>query len=229
MRNVYGFSAPRTCCCTGSSLVNWSRALAASPASPGPAGEAAASGQGTRVRGAEDPLPDGQQRDVPVPGPNRVPPASPVQWARLPRTRRVAGARRRGPALRPVAARRTGPGRRPRPPPPRSSRPGWHACATCTGCPRREPAVAPAAADLATGPGRWPRPPPPRSSGRGWRARAGCPGAPRTAARSTTGSSAANWSRAPARVSRLPSPIGEIAANAQGARVLGSPDPLFVR
>ena len=33
----------------------------------------------------------------------------------------------------------------------------------------------------------------------------------------------------PDRVPRLPGPVGEVAANAQGARVLGAEDPLFVR
>ena len=40
------------------------------------------------------------------------------------------------------------------------------------------------------------------------------------------GSSAANWSRGPGRIPRLPGPAGKVVAGGQGVRVLGAQDPL---
>ena len=209
---------------TGSSAAYWSRAPAGSPASPGPAGEVGAGGQGVRVLRAEDPL-----------------------------------------AAR-AAARRTGPGRRPRPPPPRSSGRGWRARVRVSGCsgPRTRSPHGQQRGVLVPGPGRVPRLPGPAgevaAGGQGVRVL-------RAETRSSTGSSAANWSRAPAaspaspvqrarlaravrvsgcsgprtrsrdgqqrgelvpgpgRVPRLPGPAGEVGAGGQGVRVLRAEDP----
>ena len=168
---------------TGSSPANRSRAPAGSPASPGPAGQFVAGGQGARVLGAEHPL--------------------------------VARA----------AARRTGPGRRPDPPPPQSSGPGcageqgarvlWAEDPFPDGQQRRE---------LVPGPGRVPRlPGPVGQAGRGRPGSSGC-SEPRT--RSSTGSSAANWSRAAAGSPACPVQRARLVRAAQGVRVLRAEDPL---
>ena len=177
---------------------------------------------------AEDPLVRRQQRGELVPGPGRV--------ARLPgpagevgRERSgCVGSPRRGPALAPAAARRTGPGPRLRPPPPRSSRRGWRGRAGCAGAPRRGPAPAPAAARR-TGPGPRLRLPPPRSSRRDWRGRAGCAGvsAPRT--RSCDRQQRGELVPGPGCVPRLPGPAGKVGARVQGVRVLRAEDPLLRR
>jgi hypothetical protein len=59
---VSGCSRPRARSPIGSSAANWSRAPAASPCAPGPAGEVGAGGQGVGVFQAEDPLEERQQR-----------------------------------------------------------------------------------------------------------------------------------------------------------------------
>ena len=183
---VSGCSGPRTRSRTGSSAANWSRAAAGSPASPVQRARLCAGGQGVRVLRAEDPLAHGQQRGELVPGGGRVPrlpgPAGEAAAGRP----GCPGAPGRGPARARAAARRTGPGRRPGPPPPRSSGRGWRGRPGCPGAPGRGPARARAAARR-TGPGPRPDPPPPRSSGRGC-ARAvrvsGCSG-PRTRSRAS--------------------------------------------
>ena len=57
----------------GSSAANWSRAPAASPASPVQGARLARAAQGVRVLGAQHPLADGQQRGELVAGPGRIP------------------------------------------------------------------------------------------------------------------------------------------------------------
>ena len=72
MVRVSGCSGPRSRSRTGSSAASWSRAPAASPASPVQRARLCADVQGVRVFGAEDPLADGQQRGELVAGPGRV-------------------------------------------------------------------------------------------------------------------------------------------------------------
>ena len=94
-----------------------------------------------------------------------------------------------------------------------------------SGCSGPGPARGRAAARR-TGRGPRPRPPPPRSSGRGWRGRSGCRGCSGPRTRSRTGSSAANWSRAPAASPASPVQVARLARVAQGVRVLRAEDPL---
>ena len=190
------------------------------PRLPGPAGEVGAGGEGVGVLGAGDPLPDGQQRGELVPGPGRDPPPAPVQRARLARTVRVSG------CSAPEDPLATG-----------SSAANWS----------RAPAASPASpvqrarlarairvsgcsaprtrsygqqrGVLVPGRGRIPRLPGPAGQvGAGVRV-SGCSG-PET--RSRIGSSAANWSRAPA--ASPASPV-QSARLARAVRVSGCSAP----
>ena len=136
------------------------------PRLPGPAGEVARGWPG--CRGARRRAParlHRQQRGELVAGPGRVPrlpgPAGEVGAG----GQGVAGARRRGPARRPAAARRTGPGPRPHPPPARSSRRGWRGRSGCRGCSGRDTRSrhGQQRGELVPGPGRIPRLPGPAS------------------------------------------------------------------
>ena len=130
---------------TGSSSTYRSRAAAGSPACPV---QLARSRRVVRVSGC--PGPDTRSRT----GSRSAyrsraaagSPACPVQSARLPRVVRVSGCS--GPRTRSsrAAARRTGPRRRPDPPPPQSIWRGCRGWSGCPGAPGRGPACARAAA-----------------------------------------------------------------------------------
>ena len=144
------------------------------PASPVHRGEAAADGQGVGVFGAQDPLVMG----------SRV-----AYWSRaaaaLPASRSSGrgcrgppgcrGARGRAPARAWAAARCTGRGPRPHPPPARSNGRGCRGWSGCSGVRGQGPARGGAAA-WRTGHGPRPHPPLSRSSARGCHGWSGYPG-----------------------------------------------------
>ena len=224
MVRVSGCSAPRTRSRMGSSAAYWSRAPAASPASPV---QEARLARAVRVSGCSAPRPArgwaAARRTGRGPRPRPPPPRSSRRgWRGWSGCR---GARRRGPVRGWAAARRTGRGPRPHPPPAPSSRRGWRGWSGCRGARRPGPARGWAAARRT---GRGPRPhPPPAPVQEARLARAvrvsGC-SAPET--RSTDGQQRGVLVAGPGRIPRLPGPGGEVGAGGQGVGVLGAGDPL---
>ena len=140
---------------TGSSAANWSRAAAASPACPV---QQARLARAVRVSGCSGPRTRSRTGSSAANWSRAAAgsPASPVQRARLlpgGQGVRVLGAE--DPLARRAAARRTGRGRRPHPPPPRSSGRGWRGRPGCPGArPRRRHPPGKRRRSAGTDPGR---------------------------------------------------------------------------